>query len=61
MVKNIFLASVFAACSLFIGSALADQTFVQAKKMEAESYKQNPVAFYCEGPFTNRGKNMTPD
>lgn len=61
MVKNIFLASVFAACSLFIGSALADQTFVQAKKMAAELYKQHPVTFYCECPIIYRGKKLTPD
>ena len=61
MVKNILLTSIFATCVLFTGSALADQTFVQAKKMAAGLYKQHPVTFYCECPIIYRGKKLTPD
>ena len=64
MVKNILFVSIVTTVTtsfLFAGQATADQTFVQAKKMANELYRQHPVTFYCECPIIYSGKKMTPD
>ena len=61
MVKNILFVSIVTTSFLFAGQATADQTFVQAKKMANELYRQHPVTFYCECPIIYSGKKMTPD
>ena len=61
MVKNILTVATSVLIGLIVTPVHADQTFVQAKKMAADLYKQHPITFYCECPIVYKGKKMTPD
>jgi deoxyribonuclease I len=61
MMKNILALSLSVALGLSSSYVYADQTFIKAKKMATELYRQHPVTFYCDCPIVYKGKKMTPN